>query len=62
MGRDGNVYLLGPGEAKNELCKRMEKEGLSPLIAGIESEELMTDRQIIARVKELYNRVPARSY
>lgn len=46
------VVILGPGEAKGELKKRMEREGRSPRVIRIETAERMTDRQVVARVRE----------
>ena len=62
MGTADSIFIMGPGEAKEELKKQIEKAGLAPRVADIESAELITDRQIIARVKEHFNRVPARNY
>jgi hypothetical protein len=62
MGSADNIYIFGPGEAKFELKKIIEKEGLSQRVADVEAADSMTDRQMIARVKEYFNRVPARSY
>jgi hypothetical protein len=46
-----SILILGPGEAKLELEKRLEKESLTERIVGIESVDKMTDRQIAARVR-----------
>ena len=47
-----SVYLFGPGEAKGELEKRLEKDNLSNLVDKIETADKMTDPQIAAKVKE----------
>ncbi|HYK92397.1 MAG TPA: hypothetical protein VE398_26785 [Acidobacteriota bacterium] len=46
-----SILILGPGEAKVELEKRLEREGLSGRVIGIETVDKMTDRQIAARVR-----------
>ncbi len=50
--RDAELILIfGPGEAKGELAKRMEGSKLSGRIAGIETVDKMTDRQIAEKVR-----------
>ena len=49
-----SVRIFGPGEAKGELQKRMEHEGLKPHILTLESADKMTDRQISAKVREQF--------
>ncbi|PKN93999.1 MAG: hypothetical protein CVU44_06245 [Chloroflexi bacterium HGW-Chloroflexi-6] len=48
------VLIFGPGEAKGELEKRIEHEGLSARILAIETVDKMTDRQIVAKVRERF--------
>ena len=62
MGSADEIYLMGPGEAKYEMRRSIEKLGLAPRLADVESADSMTNRQVIARVKEFFNRVPARNY
>lgn len=51
--RDADAVLIfGPGEAKGELQRRLEKDRLDDRIAGIEAADRMTDRQIAARVRK----------
>jgi hypothetical protein len=51
--RDANaIQIFGPGEAKGELEKRLEGEGLKGRIVGVETVDKMTDRQIAAKVRE----------
>jgi stalled ribosome rescue protein Dom34 len=45
------ILIFGPGEAKGELAKRIEGSSLSCRIAGIETVDKMTDRQIAAKVR-----------
>lgn len=49
-----SILILGPGEAKVELEKRLEKEGLRGRIVGIETVDKMTDRQLAARVRKRF--------
>ena len=47
-----SILLFGPGEAKGELKKRLEKDNLGERIVGVETADKMTDQQIVAKVKE----------
>lgn len=47
-----SVQIFGPGEAKVELKKRLENEGLKSHILAYETVDKMTDRQIAAKVRE----------
>jgi len=49
-----NLLILGPGEAKHELEKRIAREKLPVRLAGVETADKMTDRQIAARVKKYF--------
>jgi DNA-binding MurR/RpiR family transcriptional regulator len=46
------IQIFGPGEAKGELAKRMEHEGLNAHILAVETVDKMTDRQIAAKVRQ----------
>jgi len=46
-----SIQIFGPGEAKGELEKRIEHEGLKAKILAIETVDKMTDRQISAKVR-----------
>jgi hypothetical protein len=51
--RDAEAILIfGPGEAKYELKKRLERNNLGGRIASIETVDKMTDRQIAAKVRQ----------
>ena len=53
--RDADAILIfGPGEAKGELEKRLELEGLKAHIFAIETVDKMTDQQISAKVRERF--------
>lgn len=49
------ILILGPGEAKGELKKRLEKDNLSRRIVGLETSDKMTDKQIVAVVRGHFN-------
>jgi hypothetical protein len=48
------IQIFGPGEAKGELEKRIQHEGLKAHILAIETMDKMTDRQIAAKVRQRY--------
>jgi hypothetical protein len=53
--RDGDsVQIFGPGEAKGELKKRLERGGFKGHILAVETVDKMTDRQIAAKVRERF--------
>ena len=57
--RDGvEIQIFGPAEAKYELQKRLEQEGLWDHVVSIEEVGILTDLQITTRVQ---NRFPSRS-
>lgn len=49
-----SILIFGPGEAKGELKKRLEKANLGGHIVGIEPADQMTDPQIVAKVREQF--------
>ena len=49
-----SIQLFGPGEAKGELKKRLEKTELKGHILANETTDKMTDRQISAKVREQF--------
>ena len=48
------IQIFGPGEAKGELEKRLEHEGLKQHVLAIETVDKLTDRQIAAKVRERF--------
>jgi len=54
-----SILILGPGEAKGELGKRLEKDNLSRRIVGIKTSDKMTDKQIVALVRGHFLNRPA---
>ena len=56
------IFILGPGEAKGELSKRLE-DYLRRRIVGVEAADRMTDPEIVAKVREHFlSRVAAASW
>lgn len=51
-----SILLFGPGEAKAELRKRLERDKLGGHIIAIETVDKMTDRQIAAKVREYFHK------
>jgi hypothetical protein len=51
-----SILLLGPGEAKGELEKRLVAKGLGGRIVGIETFDKMTARRIAAKVREYFRK------
>jgi stalled ribosome rescue protein Dom34 len=49
-----SIQIFGPGEAKGELEKRIEHEGLKAQLLTIETVDKMSDRQISAKVREQF--------
>lgn len=48
------ILILGPGEAKIDLVKRLAHEALGGRVVGVETVDKMTDRQVAARVRERF--------
>ena len=49
-----SLLIFGPGEAKGELKKRLEKNKLGGRISEVQTEDKMTDRRIAAKVREYF--------
>ena len=54
-----SILIFGPGEAKYELEKRLETEGMLDKVVSVDDANSLTDRQIALRVRE---RFPARAH
>jgi hypothetical protein len=53
--RDGDsIQIFGPGEAKGELEKRLESEGIKGHILAIEAADKMTVREIASKVRRRF--------
>ena len=46
------ILVMGPGEAKGELRKRIESKKSRTVVAELETVDKMTDRQIAAKVRQ----------
>jgi stalled ribosome rescue protein Dom34 len=52
------ILIMGPGEAKKELKKEIEKsKELAKKIVKVETQDKMTERQMIARVRSFFELV-----
>jgi hypothetical protein len=49
-----SIQIFGPGEAKGELAKRFDHQGLKAHILAVETVDKMTDHQIVAKVRERF--------
>jgi hypothetical protein len=47
-----SIQIFGPGEAKGELEKRLDRAGLNELVVYVEAADKMSDREIAARVRK----------
>jgi hypothetical protein len=48
------ILVLGPGEAKHELEKRIRDEGLGDRIVGVEAADKLTDHQVAAKARKQF--------
>ena len=49
------IFIMGPGEAKGELKKRLIAKGQGERIVGVETVDKLTDHQIEAKVREQFH-------
>jgi hypothetical protein len=49
-----SIFIMGPGEAKHELEKRMTRSRIKNRIVQVENADKLTDRQIMARVRRFF--------
>ena len=54
IGDAESILIFGPGEAKGELKERLEKSKLDGRIAGVETVDKMTNRQIAVKVRQYF--------
>jgi len=52
----GSLLIFGPGDAKDELKKRLKRNKLGGRIVGMEAVDKMTDRQIAAKVRKYFQK------
>jgi len=50
-----SILIFGPGEAKGELQKRLNKDNLDRRIVGVEAVDRMTDHQVAAKVRQHFH-------
>ena len=48
------MLIFGPGEAKYEFEKKLQRRGLNKHIVAIETTDSMTENQIVAKVKDYF--------
>jgi hypothetical protein len=51
-----SILIFGPGEAKGELKKRLERDKLGGRIVDIETVDKMTDHQIAVKVRQYFQK------
>lgn len=49
-----SILIFGPGEAKGELRKRLEKDRMDARIVAVETTDRMSEREIAAKVREYF--------
>jgi stalled ribosome rescue protein Dom34 len=50
-----SILIFGPGEAKNELYKQLERKGMKARLLPLESADKMTDAQVAAKVRKRFS-------
>jgi len=56
LGNAEAILIFGPGEAKGELRKRLERKKMGGRIAAVETVDKMTDRQIAAKIRKHFGK------
>jgi len=51
-----SILILGPGEAKGELGKRLAAQGLGRRVVGVETVDKMTEHQIAAKGRQYFQK------
>lgn len=49
-----SILIIGPGEAKGELHKRLENDGLAKCVVGVMTADKMTDKQLAVKVHQYF--------
>ncbi|MGA2778306.1 MAG: hypothetical protein ABSF94_12180 [Steroidobacteraceae bacterium] len=60
IGEFGRVLILGPGEAKGELQARLVHRKLGDRVVAVETEDKLSDPQIVAKVRSHFGVEPPR--
>ena len=55
----GAILVFGPGEAKDELVKRIEGTGLGGRVEAVEAADKMTDHQIASKIRTFFSKKPS---
>jgi len=50
-----SILIFGPGEAKGELKKRLENTAPGKTLLALETDDKLTDQQIVAKVREHFH-------
>jgi hypothetical protein len=50
-----SILIIGPGEAKGELYKQLENEGLGKCVVDIMKADKMTDKQLAVKVHQYFS-------
>ena len=53
------ILVLGPGEAKNELAKRLNGTDLGKRVETVEAADRMTDHQIASKIRAFFSKKPS---
>lgn len=56
-----SVLILGPGEAKSELKKRLARRKSSAPVSAVQAADKMTDRQFAAKVRNYFKEIDVRT-
>ncbi len=51
-----SIWIFGPGDAKEELEKHLQRDQLQQRLVGIETVDKLSDRQIAAKVRQHYQK------
>ena len=51
-----SILIFGPGEAKNELQKRLERKGMKDRLLPLETADKLTDAQVAAKVRARFKK------
>jgi len=51
-----SILIFGPGEAKGELKKRLERDNLGGRIVAVQTVDRMTDREVAAKIREYFRK------
>lgn len=55
-GKADSLFIFGPGEAKLELAKEIEKiKGQKSRVAAVETSDRLTEKQVVAKVKSFFS-------